>query len=217
MPKQYLIRLLGMNKRKLLKMAIDSAGYKEAKNKSNIDFDSLLDIISLDEYNLIFDGVAKWGCNKNTITRFLSRSFPDRNAKIDRKVCKFLLNKIGLRICPSCSDILPSTEYNLNKSINTGYANTCRLCAQAYRMDSYYKDPQKEIQANNARKRNIYIPAWANIKKINEIYANRPEGMHVDHVIPVNGELVCGFHIETNLQYLTVDGNLSKGNKYSIA
>lgn len=58
------------------------------------------------------------------------------------------------------------------------------------------------------------IPKWANIDKIKEIYKNRPEGCHVDHIIPLQGKNVCGLHVETNLQYLSIADNLKESNNF---
>ena len=58
------------------------------------------------------------------------------------------------------------------------------------------------------------IPKWANIEKIREIYKKRKKGYHVDHIVPLQGKNVCGFHVENNLQYLTAKQNIAKGNKY---
>jgi hypothetical protein len=57
-------------------------------------------------------------------------------------------------------------------------------------------------------------PKWANRSKIREIYANCPEGHHVDHIIPLRGKLVSGLHIESNLQYLPAHENMKKHNTY---
>lgn len=98
----------------------------------------------------------------------------------------------------------------------------------------------KEWQKNNKEKQNSYkrnwakknrnkrnfatvqyrmrkaraTPAWADLNTIREIYYNCPKGMHVDHIVPIKGENVCGLHVENNLQYLTKQENLEKGNKY---
>jgi len=57
-------------------------------------------------------------------------------------------------------------------------------------------------------------PVWANMGSINFFYECRPEGCHVDHVIPLQGKLVSGLHVENNLQWLPASENLSKGNRY---
>lgn len=38
--------------------------------------------------------------------------------------------------------------------------------------------------------------------------------MEVDHIIPLNNELVCGLHVWENLQLLSVGQNRAKGNSF---
>lgn len=57
-------------------------------------------------------------------------------------------------------------------------------------------------------------PQWTNKREINEIYANRPDGHHVDHIVPLQGKNVCGLHIPENLQYLPALKNFRKGNRF---
>lgn len=63
------------------------------------------------------------------------------------------------------------------------------------------------------------IPKWLTKEEKNAIgmfYANCPEGMVVDHIIPLRGKDISGLHVLSNLQYLSVEENNKKGNSYDI-
>jgi hypothetical protein len=76
------------------------------------------------------------------------------------------------------------------------------------------------IVENYRRARGCQTPAWANRSAINEIYADAREfrehglNVHVDHIIPLQGEFVSGLHVESNLTVKLAEHNASKGNRF---
>lgn len=80
----------------------------------------------------------------------------------------------------------------------------------------HYAKRKSRFLANNTKRRADKLqqaPPWADLKKIQEIYANCPPGYHVDHIIPLRGKEVRGLHVHYNLQYLPALENLRKSNK----
>ena len=62
----------------------------------------------------------------------------------------------------------------------------------------------------------LATPAWADHDAIAAIYRKAAAlGMHVDHIVPLQGKRVSGLHVHTNLQLLTPTENLKKGNRYA--
>lgn len=83
---------------------------------------------------------------------------------------------------------------------------------------TYIKEHRQEYVARNAQRKARKLqatPGWADLEKIRKIYNSCPEGYHVDHIIPLVNNLVCGLHVENNLQIITAEENLRKGNKFS--
>jgi len=67
------------------------------------------------------------------------------------------------------------------------------------------------------------MPSWANLDAIRAFYSEairltRETGMRheVDHIIPLQSPLVCGLHVETNLQILTSEANKKKRNHFEV-
>jgi hypothetical protein len=77
--------------------------------------------------------------------------------------------------------------------------------------------------ANYRAKKLNATPTWANKKYIKlwyelAIMEEKRTGrkVHVDHIIPIRGKLVCGVHCEDNMQLLFAEDNCSKSNAFEI-
>jgi hypothetical protein len=125
-----------------------------------------------------------------------------------------------------------------------GKVSQCKLCqrvedaawteknpeARRQQYDKIMNDPNlhvKKIEAvrlwklktnYRGRQEEAYLarrPSWVDMPKMVKIIKECPIGYHVDHIIPMKGELVSGLDIPTNLQYLSATENMSKGNRFT--
>ena len=84
-----------------------------------------------------------------------------------------------------------------------------------------------KLLANCAKRRSFRInatPAWltsAHMKSMADYYwlakdatSVSETSYHVDHIIPLNNDHVCGLHVPWNLQVLPADVNISKSNSF---
>jgi hypothetical protein len=177
------------------------------------------------------------------ISKLLHSCFPGR-PRTTGSWHKFLLSVLELSMCISCKEIKSVSEFSLSSKTSNKLQPRCKSCnkehynstkehhnklTQAHYIANkeahneyckqYYhnnRDKFKEYNILYFYKRKVATPPWANLDKIKDIYANRPEGYHVDHIIPLNGELVSGLHVENNLQYLKATENLQKSNSYEL-
>lgn len=80
------------------------------------------------------------------------------------------------------------------------------------------------FRANKRRAAKLQrTPPWADLDAMRAIYAEAHRlthetgtPHHVDHEIPLQGELVSGLHVHTNLQILTGSENSKKRNRFEV-
>lgn len=83
----------------------------------------------------------------------------------------------------------------------------------------------RNFYSANARAKMLgRMPAWADKKAIRAFFEEAQRltwasGIphHVDHQVPMQGELVSGLHVPNNLQILTGSENSKKRNHYEVA
>lgn len=138
-----------------------------------------------------------------------------------------------VRICTKCDAAKELCDFSRlpNGKSLYGHSASCKECVklrnakwQANNRDYHNKYNSKwcsnnkgKVAAKAAKRRATKLratPSWADLAAIKQFYINCPLGYHVDHIIPLKGKNVSGFHVINNLQYLKAVDNLKKGNKY---
>lgn len=171
-----------------------------------ITYEGLVYTLSLTKYNL----AKELGCCVATVNRTLRAVFPNRPVS-SSKVCNWLLGSYGLKQCKRCERVLWFEDFNLNKRHAYGLNCYCRECHCTTNAMT-----QNARQSKYRSKKLQRTPKWAELEDIALFYKACPNGMVVDHIVPLQGELVSGLHVLGNLQYLTQFENCSKHNKFVV-
>jgi 5-methylcytosine-specific restriction endonuclease McrA len=85
--------------------------------------------------------------------------------------------------------------------------------ARQSKSEEYRRQGRAQAAKRRAAQLNA-TPWWADLDAIKAVYLACPPDMEVDHIVPLQGENVCGLHIAWNLQYLTKSANSAKGNRH---
>ena len=168
------------------------------------------------------------GISKTTLSRTTKQLFPNTgmNGGSGGSWKYYFLSLIKHKNCGKCCTIKPFCDFFKDNSLSLGITTFCKDCRKNYNKDSYKKYPEAykksldknkiAIQGRNAlyrAERANRTVSWTQVEEITEFYKNRPDGYHVDHIIPLKGVTVSGLHVIENLQYLTAEENLQKGNR----
>lgn len=176
------------------------------RTKNSLTIEAFIEIISRNKYNLVND----LGISNNHCASLIKELLPDK-PPTNQKVCTYLLKLVDLKYCARCNIVQDTSDFRKNAARSDGLNAYCKKC----HLETTASTQPSRQSAYKARNLN-QIPAWADLEKISEFYSKCPEGYHVDHIIPLKGELVSGLHVLENLQYLPATENCSKGNRFNI-
>ena len=144
------------------------------------------------------------------------------------------------KVCKTCKDSKPLSEFHIDTSHKYGRSNKCKVCKSSYKKTWYEihkaeralkdaiwsKNNLDKKRAYRAKRRaaiNNRTPKWVDIKSIQDIYKKAhimslENGIQyeVDHIIPLQGETVSGLHTLDNLQIIPMVDNRKKAYKFKV-
>jgi len=150
------------------------------------------------------------------------------------KVCNTFMRKLRYQEDPSVILSTNARSYEKNKE---AWSDQKREYYKEYSKDNKQKELKRKsdwkklnkgkVSEQSARRRSSLLyrtPSWlseGDYKKMQSVYAQAQdcsvvtgEPYHVDHIVPLNGENVCGLHVPWNLQVLPADINIAKSNSH---
>jgi hypothetical protein len=114
-------------------------------------------------------------------------------------------------------------ETNKHHIVQYNQTNKTRI---AIVKSQYQKENRDKVNATAAKRRAVKLKATPNwltkedIQKIEQFYTEAQklknitgQDYHVDHIIPLQSEIVCGLHVPWNLQVIAAKENRSKSNR----
>jgi hypothetical protein len=150
--------------------------------------------------------------------------------------------EILMKTCSKCKETKDLSEFNRQSSNRDGYCTQCRVCRSA-KKKAWKRVNQDKVKASKQRHRETdraitrrwkqrnqdkvlaskakrrasklqATPSWSEKELIEKVYLKATVyGAHVDHIVPLKSEVVCGLHVWANLQLLPPTDNISKGNR----
>jgi hypothetical protein len=148
--------------------------------------------------------LAEWRAKNRDKTRAAQKRYYDNN----REVCS-----ARVKVCHEAK-----REYYTQKALEWQSENKEQYLQN--RRNFYKKNSAAEIARVRRRQGRIkhgnMLMNQAELVEVQGMYdfCSIFKTFEVDHIIPLNGEIVSGLHVLSNLQVLPISVNRSKGNKF---
>ncbi len=180
------------------------------RNNFKISYNDFICTISLDKYNL-----TDLNISASTVARYHKILFPDRESNV--KACTYILSLFNCKYCSKCGVVYETDNFFKNASRNRGTSSYCKACDKDCWGIWYSENKNTHIErvAEYRSRLKLAMPAWADTDKISDIYNSRKDHEHVDHIIPLKNDIVCGLHVHNNLICISKKENLEKNNKFN--
>lgn len=138
----------------------------------------------------------------------------------------------GVKECSLCNVEQPMSQFSMRtRKRNDGSTykvphSHCKTCRRSYNKKHILTPTGKAAKKRNRvlrdRRNRQATPSWltsgqkqdiaAIYEHMRDCKAVTGEDYHVDHIVPLKGETVCGLHVPWNLQVMPADVNISKSN-----
>lgn len=148
------------------------------------------------------------------------------------RICRKGLHEFEGRTCKECQKANNKAWYenNLERAKNNTKAwrevNKEQIKTNTKAWREANQDKCNALAAKRHSKKLNATPKWLTKQQLVEITAfytkskelEKATGIkyQVDHIVPLQGKLVSGLHVPWNLQVITAEENLSKGNRYEV-
>ena len=99
------------------------------------------------------------------------------------------------------------------KTVRDANPEIHRAAAKKYRQENPAKGAARRAKWRAKLKQRT--PEWVDLEAIEFFFEYCPEGCDVDHIAPLQGEIISGLHVVENIQWLPALANKAKGNYWN--